>query len=231
MWKEFLQQKLASQYIKHVLNTKEGYAQVISQLADAEGGGGEQTLFSQLKEYVQDPQIKKIVEIHEEDEKRHEEMFLELLKKKKLDIIKVDNQFRLLHHLNLKLNFMNMRVQSDADVILVYTVLKVVEERAVSTYQSYLDSGQSDEDLMLILRRIQEDEKKHLRFCDKVLQIYGTKEKLKSEYARVKEIEEVVYQKVSFSVMQYQIDHGLFKHVREAFFWQIMRFWAMRFAN
>src|SRR4051812_19698278 len=73
-----LNTKLSSLYLSRLLSTPRGRAFLLNQVAAAEGSD-EGMVFDHLLAHVQDPKLRQLIKLHQEDEKRHEQMFSECL--------------------------------------------------------------------------------------------------------------------------------------------------------
>src|SRR5258706_2576497 len=74
-----IRDRLNLAFMRRLIRTPSGRAHVLSQVADAEGSGGEGRIFDNALSRVEDPELRRMIEKHRDDETRHEQLFLACL--------------------------------------------------------------------------------------------------------------------------------------------------------
>lgn len=166
-------------FLSHVTSTPKGRAHVLAQLANAEGGdGGELMLFEHLLAYVDDEKLRRLIQIHHEDELRHERLFIARAEAQGAELPTIPDRVKLLMRIDEKVGLFNRPVQSDEDVVRIYLALLVIEERAMAQFRmlqsAFRDAG--DEETAKVLEQVEADEGRHLKYCHAITKRYASDE-------------------------------------------------------
>jgi hypothetical protein len=168
--------RLTRTSIRQLVETKEGRAFLLNQMADAEGGeAGELAVFDRLLAFVDDEKIQKIIRIHKDDELRHEELFRERARAQGVTVPAVPRDNKLLLRIDAEIGlFSDQKVESVDDIVRAYLVLLVIEERAMSQFALFAEAFAEvgDHETARVLREVEKDEERHLKYCHAVLRQY-----------------------------------------------------------
>lgn len=178
---------------KAIFQQTDAKAFALSSYADAEGSG-EGQVFTQALRRVKDTRLLRLIEQHQIDELRH--AFLLTQRREALGLAEhiIPAKLKMIDRLSDAAGgILRAEMTSDADVAAAYTLLYVVEERAMDEFRraasSLRDSG--DEETALLFEQIGRDEARHLRYCDAVARKYSAD--FDAELARMRTIERAVY--------------------------------------
>ncbi len=171
--------RMTRRFLTNVTSTARGRAHILAQLANAEGGdGGELMLFEHLLAYVDDPKLRQLIQIHHEDELRHERLFIERAEAQGAELPVIPDRVKLLMRIDEKVGLFNRPVETDEDVVRIYLALLVIEERAMAQFRmlqhAFREAG--DEATAKILEEVELDEGRHLKYCHAITKRYAPDE-------------------------------------------------------
>ncbi|MDA8793400.1 hypothetical protein N9N67_09145 [Bacteriovoracaceae bacterium] len=228
MIKNYFQTKLTIKYLYSVLNSQKALNSLMFQLAEVEEGesGGGENLFDKAINYVKDPALKKMIEIHKLDEERHAKELKSLIRGDYYYDLEDRKDLSYLYLIEKRFFESLTNIRNDIDLLKFFSILKVLEERAIENYQLYLRTGFKKKDFIYLFQNIIKDEKKHLRFCDKVISSISSVNLSKKEriYLSYKEMEEEIFYQITIGMMQFHVDKNIFPNKSERLFWQLIKF-------
>lgn len=210
-----LSQSLTKTFTRQLCETPAGRAALLSQLANAEGGdGGELEVFEQLQAYVSDEKLKKMIRLHQEDELRHEQLFLERAEAQSAPIPVIPDRVKLLHKLDKRAGLFNRPVESDEDVLRLYVALLVIEERATAQFNLLMDSfaAAGDAETVAVLEQVAKDEVRHLKYCHAITKQYAkSEEERQAKIAEMRILEAECFVDNGSENMQWVMQQGYIK--------------------
>ena len=210
-------------FLKQMLVTPRGRAMLLAQLADAEGGnGGELAIFEHVLAVLDDSKLRQWVKRHQEDEERHERLFLECAQRTEEQLQPVPEEAKMLRQLDKRTGFFSRTVTEPAHVMEAYLLLLVIEERAIEQFQQFVPAfAEVDPAVAEVLREVAADEQRHLRYCHAISKKYAP-----SEEVRLKRLHELrVLEAQSFKTvnrfnLSYSLKLGLIQGKGWQFFWK-----------
>jgi rubrerythrin len=216
-----VQRLLTEKYLRELIATPEGRAHILSQIADAEDNG-EARVFDDALEHVEDPQLKKMITRHREDEIRHGDLFRKAAQKTGVKLEPLPDSVKVLVHLNRELGgFFDRPIKDDQGIVTAYAVLLALEERAMEQFSMYQHVfGEIDPELAEIFAEVARDEERHLKYCHAITRIYAESEEARrKEIDRVRVLEAKAFQKTQQGNMAYINQHNLMPRLGPRLFW------------
>jgi rubrerythrin len=183
----------------------------LKQLAEAEGGdGGELDIFEHVLAVLDDPEVRKLVRIHKEDEERHERLYFERMRANVEqgnreggagagEPLPLPKSGHLLRRLDDKLGFFTKPVVDRAGVVEAYMLLLVIEERAMKQFAKYeiAFARAGDADTAAVIAQVRADEERHLRYCEAITRRYSADESVRQQkLAAYRALEEQCFDEV-----------------------------------
>src|SRR5690242_20675136 len=130
---------ISERYIDRLLSSPRGRAFFLNLLADAEIED-EGMVFETLLSRVDDAELKKMVKVHHEDEKRHNTMLLECVARNGGAPGPIPPELRVAHRVDAELGgFADQFTGGRRGVMEAYVLLLVLEERAVAHLPQAVD--------------------------------------------------------------------------------------------
>jgi rubrerythrin len=206
-----LNDTLTLAFFERLVSTPEGRAHVLATCADAESTD-EGRVFEHLLDQVDDPELKRLVKRHQEDELRHAELFRNCLARTGVKPPVVPDHLKLLGRVDaLTGNVMHEPITSRAGVMRAYLVLQVLEERATTQFPIHIRAyDRVDPESARVVRGILADEERHLKYCRAISRRYAPDEAtLRDELARLRHAEARAFADNSRANMDYVRDRGL----------------------
>ncbi len=190
-----LTDKLTQMFMKQMLRTPKGRVHFLTQVADAENND-EGKIFEMLKTRTDDEQLQTLVVRHSADEERHARILLERADAQGLPRPEVPEELKLLHALDKALGgFFTKAIETNEDVMRMYLLLQVIEERAISQFSLFrgvlaeVDPKSAD-----VFETIEADEARHLKYCHAIARRYApTPELHDSTLAHFRTVEAKVF--------------------------------------
>lgn len=219
-----VQRLLTEKYMRELVSTPEGRAHILSQIADAEDNG-EARVFDDALALVEDPQLKKMIARHREDEIRHGEMFRKAARDTGVRVPVVPEEVKVMNHLNRELGgFFDRPLTSEKDVVTAYAVLLALEERAMEQFSLYERIfRQVDPVVAEIFAEVARDEERHLKYCHAITRIYAESEEARrEELDRIRLIEAHAFQKTQRANMEHVRANGLMPRLGARVFWSFV---------
>ena len=142
----------------------------LSAYAEAEAGD-EGLVFERALKRASDPQVEKMIRLHDADEQRHARMFEERREELELPRFPIPRRLRTIERLSeLAGGVLDRPMTSDEDVVAAYQLLFVVEERATLEFSRAIVALEAtgDEETAEVFRQIAQDEVRHLAYCKAV---------------------------------------------------------------
>lgn len=209
----FLDDRLNRLFLAQLLRAPRGRATVLRSLADEEGGnGGELDIFGHMLAAIDDPELKKLVRVHQADEERHERLFADAAARDGAAPLPIPDDARLLFKLDAHLGFFTKPIVDHAGVVDAYLLLQVIEERALKQFarqrRSFVDVG--DLQTATIIDEVARDEERHLKYCDAISRRFATDDAARvRRLAELRALEERCFQEVQRRMLVLFVDAGL----------------------
>jgi hypothetical protein len=220
-----LTDSLTLMFMKDLFSTPKGRVHFLTQVADAENND-EGAIFEALKRRSDDPQLQRLVQRHAADEERHARVLLERADAQGEPRPVIPEDLKLLHRLDEALGgFFTRPLETNEDVMRMYLLLQVIEERAVTQFAMFqdglreVDPGSAD-----VFDVIEEDEERHLRYCHAIARKYAPSEKVHDEtLAHFREVEAKVFAQNSTRNLFHALKTGLLdvSAPKRAFWWSV----------
>jgi rubrerythrin len=174
--------RLTLSFMKDLFATPKGRVHFLAQVADAENND-EGAIFEALKKRASDPQLQKMVARHAADEERHARILTERAKAQGLPIPQIDEDLKLLHQLDKALGgFFFKPIETDEDVMRMYLLLQVIEERAITQFAMFQEGlREVDPESADVFETIEADEERHLKYCHAIARRYAPSDKVHDE--------------------------------------------------
>ncbi len=205
-----LRANLSRAFLSSLLSTPRGRAHMLTQAALAESDD-EGALFDHIATRVGDEELARMVKKHGDDEQRHAVLFFGCADRQGVGRPEVPDDLRVLNVLKEHIDVLTRPVESDQDVMDVYLVLQVIEERAVEQFSMIepvmrrFDARTAD-----VLRGIAQDEERHLRYCRAISARYAPSESIReARLVELREIEAHAFREHQNKMLQYTLDRGL----------------------
>ena len=203
-------------FLRHLLATAKGRAYVLNQVAEAENSG-ESEFFARTLSQVDDPAFQKMIRKHESDEIRHAAIFTERLRAQGVDPGPVPDELKLIDRLDRMLGgFFERPIEGDRGVMEAYTLLQVVEERAVTQFaimeRAFREVDPATADVFVAVSK---DEERHLKYCQAISRRYAVNEPQRlMTLARFRRVEAEAYRDNSMAGMKYALEKVVTPGVR-----------------
>lgn len=201
---------LARAFLGSLLATPRGRAHMLTQAALAESDD-EGALFDHIATRVDDGELARMVKKHGDDEQRHAALFFGCADRQGVERPEIPEDLRILNVLKRHIDVLDRPVADDHDVMEVYLVLQVIEERAVEQFSLVepimrrYDSRTAD-----VLLGIAKDEERHLLYCKAISARYAPSELVRSRrLAELREIEALAFREHQESMVQYVLSLDL----------------------
>ena len=162
--------RLTLTFMTQMFSHPRGRAHLLSMASDAEASG-EGRVFEELLKRKDDHELAKLVVRHRDDEVRHAEILAVRCKENAIaagiDVPQVPSHLKLIDRLDRALGgFFTQPLETREDVMRAYLVLQVIEERAITQFDLYVEAMREvDPVTSEIFAQIKEDEARHLRYC------------------------------------------------------------------
>jgi rubrerythrin len=203
-----LRKHLQKRFLELLLATPAGRAHVLNTSGDAENSD-EARIFDLLLERVDDPELARMIRIHQADEVRHAEMFFDCVRRQGFEPYPVPDQLKLITRLGEAVG--EVDVSDRAGVMRAYVLLQVIEERAITQFGLIepelrkVDPVSAD-----VVRRIANDEERHLKYCHAIAKRYAPDEATHAAtLARTRALEARAFAENSRAHMDWALEHDL----------------------
>jgi hypothetical protein len=202
---------LAKFYLDHLLSTPAGRAHVLTLMADAESNG-EGQVFDRALARVEDPEVARLIRRHAADEVRHAQLFRDAAARQGVPIREAPANLRLIDRLSRALGgALDQEIQSRTDIMRMYLLLQVIEERALTQFSMFEPAFASvDPVTATTIGQVRRDEERHLKYCHAIARRYAPDAAtLAQTLATYRDVEARVFAENSRANLRYAIDHGL----------------------
>ena len=189
-----LREWLTLRFTRRLLSTPEGRAHVLNQIADAESNG-ENHVFEHVLKHVDDSALRKMIEKHQADEIRHEQLFRACVERNGIVPHPVPSGLKLIDRLDRAVGgFFEHDLDATTGVMDAYLLLQVIEERAITQFTVFekvfreldLPIGPVIADTFV---EVAKDEELHLKYCHAISKRYAPDELTRQR--RLKELREL----------------------------------------
>ncbi len=195
-----------------LLSQRLAKAYVFSSYADAEGSG-EGKVFDRALNRATDPKLKNMIRKHQEDELRHERILEERREQLGLPRLVIPPHLKMIDKLSAAAGGLwDLPMDRDEHVARMYTLLFVIEERALEEFSKAADLLEELDDLQSaeVLRSIAADEARHLKYCRAIGRRYAeSDEAFERGIETMRDLEQRVYAEQGRSMVKHMIDEGL----------------------
>jgi rubrerythrin len=203
--------RLTVKFLAQMTKTPQGRVHFLNQVADAENND-EGKVFEALKERAKvDPELSRMVQRHAADEERHGTILRERALATGVPLPTVPDSLKLLHRLDEALGgFFFAPLSSDDDVMRMYLLLQVIEERAVTQMPIFIEGlKETDPESARVFEQIISDEERHLKYCQAVARRYAPSVEVHEETLQhFRRVEAKVFAQNSQRNMRYALDNG-----------------------
>ncbi len=206
-----LDTRLTRLCLQQLVASPAGRAHLLNQCADAEASD-EGAIFDHLLEGLDDPELRRLVRRHQEDELRHADMFRACMARTGVTPPPVPEHLKLLVRLDRALGGrMATPVRTRTDVMQMYLVLQVIEERATTQFPMHIEAYRAvDPETARVVASIADDETRHLRYCHAIARRFAPDPQTHaSELSRLRAVEARAFAANSSANMAYIRDQGL----------------------
>ena len=204
-------EKLMNRWLTHLCGSPEGRAHMLNQVAEAESNG-ESTIFERALARVDDPELAKMIRVHQADEVRHAALFHECLARTGIDPGPAPPELRIIDRLDRALDgFFDHAISDRKGVMEAYLLLQVIEERAVTQFPVFERGFRAAGDAHAAdtFAAVARDEERHLRYCHAIARRYAPDTRTHDEtLARFRTVEAQAFQENGRANMQHTLRKG-----------------------
>ena len=221
-------ERLNLRYMKKLFSSAEGRAHVLAQTADGESSG-EAAIFDNAIAHCDDPELKRVIHKHREDELRHEKLFRARLAAQNAPY-ELPEELRLVPRIDKAAGgVIDRPIRTDRDVVEAYALLQVLEERAVFSFGLFIRAmAEFDSESARVISEVLEDEKRHLRYCVAVSKRYAKSEEERlAILQRMRAAEAKAFHQNQMANMKFSLGKGWIGGRLETAAWQAVRALAM----
>lgn len=159
-----VRQSISKSLMRDILSTPRGRAYVFAQAALAEATD-EGAIFDRLEKAVTDPALKKAISKHKADEIRHAALYWDCVKAQGVAPPEIPARLQLLEILREEIGTFDADLRDNTDIMEVYTVLQVIEERALEQFRLVKAALPASDSSHAVLDQVIADEERHLQYC------------------------------------------------------------------
>lgn len=167
-------------FMRKLAETPDGQSFLLSQLVETEAmANGEGNMFPRLLAYVREPRLHRLIQRHYDDEVRHELLYRAVIDRVDSTVAAPQRVMMMRILESLSRPSTAEPIACDADVIDGYLFIQVLEEHAavdLPLVARVFDDV--DPEIAAVVRVVAEDEKKHIRWCDPILEAHATPDEL-----------------------------------------------------
>ena len=198
----------ATTFLTHLLQTPAGRAHMLSVSVDAEEGD-ESGIFDQLADAVDDPELRRIVVCHRDDEVRHAGLYRGCLKRNGFAKQELPAELGVIWQVAARSD-RDGSVATLADVVTTYALLLVIEERGVAQFPRIADAFEPhDPETAAVYRRVTRDERGHVRYCQRIGRHYaGDDETWNAAVAQARLVEDDAFTHAGLANVNYCAEQG-----------------------
>lgn len=171
-----LVQRFFQVFMRKLAATPDGQRFMISQLVETEAmANGEGAMFPRLLAYIDEPRLHRLVQHHYDDEVRHEGLYREVMAR--IDsVTEAPRELMVMQILqDMTRQFTDDEITCDRDVLESYLFIQVLEEHAeidLPLVAQVFDD--IDPVIAAVVRSVARDEKKHVRWCDPLVEAFAS---------------------------------------------------------
>lgn len=202
---------LSRRFQSRVVASPRGRAFVLSQAAAAEASD-EGRIFDELLARIDDPELRRLVKVHQADEERHAELFAAAAARSGATPPPIPAELQLLERIDRELGgFFDGFLASDRSVMEAYLLLQVIEERATHQFQLLEPALRAvDPESADVVAGIARDEERHLKYCRAISRRYAPDEATRrATLARFREVEARAFGDHSRANLAFCLEHEL----------------------
>lgn len=170
-----LVQRFFLRFMRKLAQTPDGQRFIISQLVETEAmANGEDNMFPRLLRYAREPRLQKLIRRHYDDEIRHEQLYRDVIGRIDSEVEAPQRVMMMRILESLSRPSTALPVNSDDDMLDGYLFIQVLEEHAavdLPLVARVFDDV--DPVIAAVIREVAEDEMKHIRWCDPVLEAHA----------------------------------------------------------
>lgn len=171
---EALNQRIGRHFLGRLVASARGRAWILWQASEAESDD-EGRFFELLLARVDDPELHKMIRLHQADEERHARLYAECAERAGAPRPTIPTELKLLDRFDRALGGFFAGFEADRrSVMEAYLLLQVLEERAVTQFALLapafrpVDPRTSD-----VIEQIAADEERHLKYCRAISRRYA----------------------------------------------------------
>jgi rubrerythrin len=215
---------LARRFLDNLLSTPRGRAWVLWQASEAENDD-EGRFFTLLLSRVDDPELHRMIRLHQEDETRHAQLYAGCAERTGAPRPTIPAELKLVERIDRALGgFFENFEANRRSVMEAYLLLQVLEERAVTQFGALEPAfrRQGDTRTADVIRQVAADEERHLKYCRAISLRYAPDAAAHAaELRRFREIESRAFAEHSRASMRHALDGGLVRGSRaERWLWR-----------
>ncbi len=198
----------ASVFLTRLLESPAGRAHMLSVSVDAEEGD-ESGVFDQLADAVDDPEHRRIVVRHRDDEVRHAGLFRACLERNGFTKQELPAELGVIRQVAERTG-RDGSVSTQSDIVTTYALLFAIEERGVAQFPSIADAFEPhDPETAEVYRAVARDERGHVHYCRRIGRHYaGDDETWEEAVARARVIEDDAFTHAGLANVSYCAEHG-----------------------
>lgn len=208
-----LQTLLQRRFVDRLVSTPEGRAHVLAVCADGESNG-EGQVFDRALAKADDPEVAQLIKRHAADEVRHAVLFQEQVDRQGVGQPHVPDSVKVVDNLDRALGgLMDRPIESRTDIMHMYLVLQVIEERAITQFAVMERAFRAVDPIAAdVFVEIAKDEERHLKYCHAIAKKFRPDEATHAEaLARYRRVEGEVYARVTAANTRWNLDRGYVK--------------------
>ena len=159
-------------FLARLLSSPDGRRRMLSLSVDAEEGD-ESGVFDQLADAVDNPELRRVVLRHRDDEIRHAALFRGCLARLGTDKEEIPSEMRIIRELASEADPAR-RIESADDIVRSYATLLAIEERGVERFPKIAEAFRPhDPETADVYLRVARDERGHVRYCNRIGRHYA----------------------------------------------------------
>lgn len=214
-------------FLRRVLRTPEGRAHMLNLAVEAEEGD-EAGVFDRLQEVIEDPQLKKVVRRHQEDEQRHAAMYRECLRRNGIDPGPVPDHLRLVRNIaheaggalrqGSEAGSAEATLRTPEDIMNTYALLLAIERRGVERFPMFAQAFRPyDAETADTFLAVTKDEERHIKYAEAIGRRFAPSEDAWQQAVRHHQrIEDRAFKRVGLANIAYCTERGLLSQSRLA---------------
>lgn len=196
-------------FLRALLSSPAGRQHMLSVSVDAEEGD-EAGIFDQLADAVTDPELRRIVVTHRDDEVHHAGLYRDCLRRNGFTKQDLPGSVSIIGQVRDGSDGGAGEVRSAGDVVRTYALLLAIEERGVDQFPLIADAFEPhDPETAATYRRVTRDERGHVRYCTRIGRHHaGSDDAWAAAIASAREIEAAAFERVGIAQATYCAEQG-----------------------